>query len=355
MVSSGQVSSNLSEVTSSFTTYKSTIESIHSSWQGTSYDSISSKAEAFASDYLSVVTQQMNAFAGAIDDYNAYLQAKSNLATARANEDSSGISTYSNQVNQLKQSIESALSGISQRLEGSSGNTSLSGISSGGTITYQTGRFADTTVWWAVIPKDQMPQLAMANDNYDKATNEAPTKIAQRVGAQLGINFALTGDASGMIYANGKLVRKNNGNTGEVLYMTQDGQLNSVSNKQYSEQDVINMNPVWATTGFYAIARDGQYVNWNTNLATARHPRTFIGQDNDGNYIVGVCTGRRQGESGMTLRQVYDFVTTEVTDNLRFLYNADGGGSSAFVYNGEKLNPNTDKSERVRPDLIYWT
>ena len=57
----------------------------------------------------------------------------------------------------------------------------------------------------------------------------------------------------------------------------------------------------------------------------------------------------------MTLRQVYDFVTTNVTNDLRFLYNADGGGSSAFVYNGEKLNPNTDKSERVRPDLIYWT
>ncbi len=118
------------------------------------------------------------------------------------------------------------------------------------------------------------------------------------------------------------------------------------------------MNPVWVSKRFYAIARDGEYVDENTidhSLSTAKHPRIFISQDYDRNYIVGVCDGRGENEAGMTLREVYYFVNTEVTDNLRFLFNGDGGGSSAFIYDGEKLNSNTDGSERERPDLIYWT
>ena len=356
MVSSGTVTSHLGEVSTSFNSLKSAVESIHSSWQGASYDNLSSKVEAMSSEYLGVVSQQMETFAGAINDYNAYLNAKSNMASAKSRGDTSSESSYASEMSQLKQKIESALSSISKTLEGAPANSSVSSTAVSGDITYQSGRFADTTVWWSVIPKDKMPQLAMAHDNYDKAGSERPTDMARRKNATLGINFALTGSGAGMIYANGKLVRGNDGNGGEVLFMTQDGKLESVSNKKYSERQVINnFNPVWATTGFYAIARDGHYVDWNTDLAKARHPRTFIGQDNSGNYIVGVCTGRRDGEKGMTLRQVYDFVTTNVTSDLRFLYNADGGGSSAFVYKGEKLNPNTDKSERLRPDLIYWT
>ena len=160
-----------------------------------------------------------------------------------------------------------------------------------------------------------------------------------------------------MIYADGKLVSDTGNPYDETLYMDQNGTLNSVKNSEYSTQDIINMNPVWASKGFYTIARDGQYVDENTidpSLSIDKHPRTFIGQDYEGNYIIGVCDGRGENEAGMTLREVYDFVNTEVTDNLRFLFNGDGGGSSAIIYDGKKLNSNTDGSERERPDLIYW-
>ena len=368
MVSSGTVTSNLNEVTTNFTNYSNLVNDLQSNWQGASYNNLRSKAEEFHSEYLGVISGQMNSFASACDLYVQYMNAKTSLASARGSynnavangEDGSyyqsEISRLTDEVARLKQQIESTLSGISQALEGSS-NSSLGSLSlSGGDIEYHQTRFADTTVWYAVIPKDRMPQMAVAHDNYDKLGSEAPSAMAQRHNAVLGINFCLTGSSSGMLYANGKILRGNDGNTGEVLFMTQDGKLDSVSNRQYSPEQVVqNFNPVWASTGFYAIARDGQYINHDTDLSNARHPRTFIGQDNDGNYIVGVCTGRRDNEKGMTLKQVYDFVTSEVTNNLRFLYNADGGGSSAFVYKGQKLNPNTDKSERVRPDLIYWT
>lgn len=368
MVSSGTVTSHLSEVKSNFTNYNNTVSDLSGNWKGASYNNLKNKAEEFSTEYSSVIDNQMNSFASACDLYEQYINTKNELSSAQSaynSASSSGgdasyyqseISRLTAEVSRLKQKIESTLSGISQTLEGASSST-LGGLSlSGGDIEYKTTRFANTTVWYAVIPKDRMPQMAVAHDNYDKLGSEAPSKMAQRKNAVLGINFCLTGSGSGMLYANGKILRGNDGNTGEVLFMTQDGQLNSVSNTRYSPQQLVNtFNPVWASTGFYAIARDGHYVSWNTDLARASHPRTFIGQDYDGNYIVGVCTGRRSNEKGMTLKEVYDFITTEVSDNLRFLYNADGGGSSAFVYKGEKLNPNTDKSERSRPDLIYWT
>lgn len=231
-------------------------------------------------------------------------------------------------------------------------------VSGSGEIDYSTSRYADTTVWYAVISKDKMPKLGVANDNYDYLSNEAPTSMARRNNAKLAINFGLTGDPAGMIYTNGRLVSDTGNRCDETLYMDQNGTLNSVRNDQYTTQDIIDMNPVWASKGFYTIARDGEYVDENTidpSLSVDRHPRTFIGQDYDGNYIVGVCDGRGENEAGLTLREVYDFVNTEVTDDLRFLFNGDGGGSSAFIYDGEKLNSNTDGSERERPDLIYWT
>ena len=54
------------------------------------------------------------------------------------------------------------------------------------------------------------------------------------------------------------------------------------------------------------------------------------------------------------MEELVDFVQNNITSDLRFLYNADGGGSSAFVVDGTKLNPSTDGSERARPEILYW-
>ncbi len=374
MVSSGQVSGHLSEFQSEMDQYNSIISGLDGSWTGTSHDSISSKATAFSSEYSGAISGQMESFCQAIEYYEQYIQAKQNLNTSTSlyneavqNNDTSNINRYSTdcsnyekQMNDLKSKINDALSsvsGVTLEASSNSGSVAVATTTGTGDITFKTARYANTTVWYAVIPKDKMPKLGIANDNYDYLSNEAPSDIAKRKHAKLAINFGLTGDPAGMIYADGRLVSDTGNRCDETLYMDQNGMLNSVRNDQYSTQDIIDMNPVWASKGFYTIARDGQYVDENTidpSLSVDRHPRTFIGQDYDGNYIVGVCDGRGSNEAGLTLREVYDFVNTEVTDNLRFLFNGDGGGSSAFIYDGEKLNSNTDGSERERPDLIYW-
>ena len=374
MVSSSQVNSHLNELLSELKEYESIMNGLSGSWSGASYDSTKTKAHDFLSEYTSALTKQMNSFSEAADYYQEYLQAKSLLESANnsyqlavSNNDSDDISrysadcnTYTNQVSQLKGKIESALhSAASIKLEATLTKDFSADVSLDvGEITFKSTRYAGTTVWYAVIPKDKMPKLGIANDNYDYLSNEAPSSIARRKNAKLAINFGLTGDPAGMIYADGRLVSDTGNRCDETLYMDQNGMLNSVRNDQYTTQDIIDMNPVWASKGFYTIARDGQYVDENTidpSLSVDKHPRTFIGQDYEGNYIVGVCDGRGENEAGLTLREVYDFVTTEVTDDLRFLFNGDGGGSSAFIYDGEKLNSDTDGSERERPDLIYWT
>ena len=370
MVSAGQVSSHLNEIKSISTNVKSEIDGLSSNWMGESYNSIKSKVDSSLEDATSIIESQMNSFIQAINLYEKYIEAKTKLENAQSsynqlintkqNTNASSylgaIETYKSEMNQLKEEIESCLSSITGVISTTStGATSFSTPSSG-SITYQTARYADTTIWYSVIPSGNMPKLAVANDNYDKMTSEKPSSIAQRKGAKLGVNCCITGAGDGILYTDGKLVNNHfTSGEGQTLYMTQDGSLQAITNNRTSIQGILNMNPVWATQGFYTIIKDGKYDDWNTDLAKAKHPRTFIGQDYDGNYIVGVCTGRQQGEAGMTLKEVYDFVTTQVSDNIRILYNADGGGSSAFVYNGEKLNPNTDKSERARPDLIYWT
>jgi len=365
MVSAGQVNSDLSDATSIFKNYTNTIESVQSSWTGQSYDNLKSKASIFSGDYLQVVTQQMNSFAEAVGLYEQYLAAKSNYSTAQSNKDSSAAATYQSKISQLKGQIENCLASISTKLEGTPISVSTgSTTTASGAIEYKTFRYVSdtnsgTTIWYAVIPKDHMPLLAVGKDNYNKMTSEAPSAIAQRKGAVLGVNCCITGTGSGILYTDGHLVSNNwTSGEGQTLYMTQDGKLEVVTNNRTSVKGILSQNPVWATQGFYTIIRDGKFDQWNTDIAKSKHPRTFIGQDYDGNYIVGVCTGRQKGEAGMNFQEIYDFVTTQVSNNVRILYNADGGGSSAFVYNGQKLNPNTDnggKTERARPDLIYWT
>ena len=394
MVNSRQVESNVEELNSYLKNYHSLIDSLYSSWNGASYDNLKTNSVHFIEEFSSVITQQMNSFMEAVTLYENYINTKNNLTiaknnynTAAANRSSEGTAVFSrdadnlnNTLKQLANRINECLSSISTKLEASSlqstpqsGGSSVTTLNEDGSIGYIKTRYvSDTnsgvTVWYAVIPKDKMPKLGIANDDYTKISKEAPTSMAKRKNAALAINFGIENTKQGgILYADGKLVRGNNITSGDTLYLTQDGLLKSVPNSQYSTEDILALNPVWASKGFYTIVQDGQFVStWDPaknskEVVSRREPRTFIGQDYDGNYIVGVCHGRRKGEAGMNMMEIYDFVSKNITSNIRILYNADGGGSSAFVYQGEKINPNIDTLdsgatvERLRPDIIYWS
>lgn len=123
MVSSGQVNSDLGSVKSFLSNYDNLIGEMASSWQGMSYDNLSSKASQFSSEFSSSITSQMNSFASACDMYVKYQETKSALQTARSNynsavqsKDNSSASYYSSQISSLENELRSLKSQIENTL-----------------------------------------------------------------------------------------------------------------------------------------------------------------------------------------------------------------------------------------------
>ena len=124
MVSSGTVTSDLNSLTTNITNYSSHVGDLASNWKGPSYDNLSAKAEEFASEYSSSISNGMTAFANAIIKYDEYIAnkrayevAKSNYDIAVQNKDDSSarkfaseMAQYEKKMAELKPEIESFLS-----------------------------------------------------------------------------------------------------------------------------------------------------------------------------------------------------------------------------------------------------
>lgn len=186
MVSSGSVNNDLSSVKSVLSSYSSQISGLDGYWKGTSHDSIISKAESFVSEYTSAIDSGMSAFASACDKYQEYKSykdalnvAQNNLSKANSLNDSGAQSTYSNQVseytekmNSLKSEIESLLStassnkltatSISGGVSGASGGASVMSVSGGvqGAIDWALNTAADDSVGYS-------QNTRWGNPNYD--------------------------------------------------------------------------------------------------------------------------------------------------------------------------------------------
>lgn len=145
MVSSGQVSSDAQAVSQIISSYLQQISGLSGSWMGTSYDSIVSKAESFASDFGGTIENQMSSFAEAVSLYEQYEYTKNNLEitkrnynTAVSNKDGSNANAFANQINDyqrelanIKQQINQALaSASSSRLEATPIKTTVDPASS---------------------------------------------------------------------------------------------------------------------------------------------------------------------------------------------------------------------------------
>jgi len=127
MVSSGQVTSDSSSVSSNMTSYDSIISELSSSWKGSSYDNLESKAKEFSIDFTSKIQSQMTDFSNACQLYENYLVIKQNYLIAKqnydvavSNEDSGASATFSSQMadysakmDELKANIISLLNAIS--------------------------------------------------------------------------------------------------------------------------------------------------------------------------------------------------------------------------------------------------
>ena len=88
MVSSGEVSSGLSDFKSVMDNYSSAIDGIGGSWQGDSHDSIIPKVDSFKEEALSTITAQMEAFSEACGLFAQYKVKKEEWEEKCAERDS---------------------------------------------------------------------------------------------------------------------------------------------------------------------------------------------------------------------------------------------------------------------------
>ena len=200
-------------------------------------------------------------------------------------------------------------------------------------------------VWYAIINKNHKPKLTLANDTIDTRQYgyENAKDNLSTVTINAGIFDTDTDETIGIIIKDGITIRGNiDAPAGtEILIMLQDGTLESLP-RTTDTAIIESLNPDWALNGFYAIVKDG------VDLTPARDPnsfseRSFIGQDSEGNYIVGVCNGRDYYYAGMSMADIVAFCNS-VNFTPYFLYNLDGGGSSELDIRGERVN-----------DLEYFT
>lgn len=229
--------------------------------------------------------------------------------------------------------------------------------------TYTKSGVGSSKVYYAIIPAEYKPQLSIANDTVGAVENAELRAYKDK--SSLTINAGTynmsTNEPTGIVIQNGEVLHNNDvteehgGRTWDVaaLYMLADGTLGSILSIDTPTTDITALNPVWAVQGWYPIIENGENVS-TRHSDDDYQPLTCIGQDYDGNYFVMVCEGRSPSSIGMSLRDVYAFVTNQLGLTLRFLYNLDGGGSSSFVYHGIRRNKLTEYEDRPVANFITF-
>lgn len=141
----------------------------------------------------------------------------------------------------------------------------------------------------------------------------------------------------------------------DTLVFKSDGSLDNELIDSYSNYITKRNEGVqWAVKGKTVLLDEGT-IESSFPDATERAPRTFIAQDYDGYYYIGV-TGYQTnttGRTGPTYQELADFVYSLAT-NMKFAYALDGGGSSALLDGTDRLNTDIQHVDRAVSNCICF-
>lgn len=180
-------------------------------------------------------------------------------------------------------------------------------------------------VTYTIIDKNTRPEVIIA-DNFDTVEN-----LAKSANKSIAINASAWNEFNelDMTKVNNKwLISKNTAYVADPLVMNKSGKLMSVGYGTACTSYIDNnLDPEWVLTGYNSVIYDTNKINtdWNT-----KHNRSFIGQFQDGSYIIGVM-------ENATYKELITFAKTEFKDNIRILYNLDGGGSCSLYIDGQNV------------------
>ncbi|MEJ8544429.1 phosphodiester glycosidase family protein [Brevibacillus borstelensis] len=197
-------------------------------------------------------------------------------------------------------------------------------------------------------------KMVLAGDSV-KSHGETTSRAAQRTGAVLAINAGgfMSKDGYltpiGTTVVDGKIRTFSNNTDLSFVGFNKNGRL--VGGKIASQNEITKKGILQGASFLPTLLQNGKRMTIPKQWANARQPRTLIGHFDNGDLLLIVIDGRRKGWSnGVTLeeaqRKLQEFHVVDA-------YNLDGGGSSAFYYNGKLLNrPSGGKQRPVSSNLV---
>ncbi|MBP1934097.1 phosphodiester glycosidase family protein [Ammoniphilus resinae] len=195
-------------------------------------------------------------------------------------------------------------------------------------------------------------KMVLTDDPYGETTSQA----AKRKGAVLAVNAGGFGkDANGKLFpigitvVDGKIKTFYTYQDLDFVGFNEQGRL--VGGKVTSKAQLEKMGVLQGASFLPTLLKDGKKQPIPREWANAKHPRTLIGHFTNGDLLIIVIDGRRKGwSSGVTLEEAQDKL---LEFHVKDAYNLDGGGSSAFYYNGQILNrPSDGRQRRVTTNLV---
>ncbi len=191
-------------------------------------------------------------------------------------------------------------------------------------------------------------KVVLANDQL-VSKGETTSHAGRRKGAILAINAGgFNKNAKGYLspigitVVDGKIKTFSDNKNVSFVGFNNKGRL--VGGKIHSQAELKQKGILQGASFLPTLLINGKRQPIPREWANTRHPRTLIGHFDNGDLLFIVIDGRRRGWSnGVTLeeaqRKLQEF-------HVRDAYNLDGGGSSAFYYNGRILNRPSDGRER---------
>ena len=193
------------------------------------------------------------------------------------------------------------------------------------------------TICYVEIDRSHLPSLVVSD------TYESVKDISSGRGASLAINAGAWNDADEMdfTYTDGRWYSETkNAYVGDPLVMTKDGILHVCGYDGASVDSLKEMDPIFVATGYNGVIYDYTGYNWDWN---EQRDRSFIGQLKNGDYVIGCMTG------GFTYKDMWEFGKETWGDELRLLYNLDGGGSCGLTIEGNEIVKGRD----VRSVIVF--
>ena len=120
MVSGETVRGDKSKISTDKDSFSSAFEGLSESWQGPSFDSLTSQTQAFVNEFFPTIDSQMEAFAKACDKYKDFSENKVNLKNASdklqeytnyqnnrtKNADGEYTTDYSSQIDEYRKKVD---------------------------------------------------------------------------------------------------------------------------------------------------------------------------------------------------------------------------------------------------------